>query len=79
MPADFRASITNPAGEKSYPISSFTWILAPERTSPMKQQAVKDFLRWMLTEGQSYAERSGFTKLPKAIVEQELKAIEELP
>jgi phosphate transport system substrate-binding protein len=79
MPADFRASITNPAGEKSYPISSFTWILIPERTSPMKQQAVKDFLRWMLTEGQSYAERSGFTKLPKAIVEQELKAIEELP
>jgi len=33
----------------------------------------------MLTEGQSYTERSGFTKLPKAIVEQELKAIEELP
>ena len=79
MPADFRASITNPAGEKSYPISSFTWILIPEKTDPMKQQAVKDFLRWMLTEGQSYAERSGFTKLPKAIVEQELKAIEEIP
>ncbi len=79
MPSDFRVSITNPAGEKSYPISSFTWILIPEKTGPMKQQAVKDFLRWMLTEGQSYAEPAGFTKLPRAIVEQELKAIEEIP
>jgi phosphate transport system substrate-binding protein len=78
MPADFRASITNPAGEKSYPIASFTWILIPERAGPVKQQAVKDFLRWTLTEGQSYAEPAGFTKLPKAIVEQELKAIEEV-
>lgn len=76
MPTDFRASITNPAGEKSYPIASFTWILIPEKTDPTKQQAVKDFLRWMLTDGQSYAERAGFTKLPKAIVEQELKVIE---
>jgi phosphate transport system substrate-binding protein len=78
MPADFRASITNSAGEKSYPIASFTWILIPEKGGPVKQQAVKDFLRWMLTEGQSYAEQAGFTKLPKEIVEQELKAIEEM-
>ena len=74
MPPDFRVSITNPAGERSYPICSFTWILIPERTGAIKKRAVKDFLRWMLTDGQSYAEPAGFTKLPKAIVEQELKA-----
>ena len=80
MPSDFRASITNPAGDMAYPISSFTWILVPENiASTTKQEAVKDFLRWMLNDGQTYAEPAGFARLPRAIVEQELKAIEGIP
>ena len=31
MPADFRVSITNPPGERAYPISSFTWALVPAK------------------------------------------------
>jgi phosphate transport system substrate-binding protein len=78
-PSDFRVSITDPSGDRSYPISSFTWILVPEKTRSRKQEAMKDFLRWVLNEGQTYAEPAGFAKLPAAIVEQELKAIEALP
>jgi phosphate transport system substrate-binding protein len=78
MPADFRVSITNAMGDKSYPIASFTWILIPENIST-KQEATRIFLRWVLTEGQAYAESVGFTKLPKSIVEQELKTLDDLP
>jgi phosphate transport system substrate-binding protein len=78
-PSEFRASITNPHGEKSYPISSFTWILVLETIqSPAKREAVKDFLRWALDEGQNYAEPTGFARLPKAVVEEELNAIENI-
>jgi len=79
MPSDFRASITNPPGQRSYPISSFTWIVIPENMRSPKREAMKDFLRWMLDEGQTYAESTGFTKLPAAVLEAELKAIEGLP
>ncbi len=34
MPADFRVSITNAPGKDAYPISSFTWLLIPEK--PMR-------------------------------------------
>jgi phosphate transport system substrate-binding protein len=79
MPSDFRASITNPSGRRSYPIASFTWILVSENMDSTKREAMKDFLRWMLDEGQTYAESAGFTRLPKAIVEPELRAVEEMP
>jgi phosphate transport system substrate-binding protein len=80
MPSDFSASITNPLGDRSYPISSFTWILVPQNTeSTTKQEAVKEFLRWTLNEGQTYVESAGFTRLPKAILEQELKSVEKIP
>lgn len=80
MPSDFRASVTNPSGERAYPISSFTWILVSENmVSPAKQAAVKDSLRWILNEGQAYVDPAGFTKLPGSIVEQELQAVERIP
>ena len=31
MPDDFRVSITNAPGKDAYPISSFTWLLIPEK------------------------------------------------
>ncbi len=79
IPSDFRAAITNPQGESSYPISSYTWILISKKESTTKREAMKDFLRWALKEGQAYVEQAGFARLPSEIVEQELKAIEEIP
>jgi phosphate transport system substrate-binding protein len=80
MPSGSRASLTNPPGEKSYPISSFTWILvSSSMESTTKQAALKEFLRWTLNEGQTYVEAAGFARLPKAILEQELSGIERIP
>jgi phosphate transport system substrate-binding protein len=77
MPDDFRVSITNPEGNKAaYPISSFTWLLIPSKfADATKRDAVKDFLKWMMTDGQAYCEGLAYAKLPKEVVAKELKAI----
>ncbi len=70
MPDDFRVSITNPDGNKAaYPIASFTWLLIPSKFSDSaKRDAVKDFLKWMMTDGQQYCEGLAYAKLPKDVV-----------
>jgi phosphate transport system substrate-binding protein len=76
MPDDFRVSITNAPGATSYPISSFTWLLIPAHIDDAaKRDAIKGFLKWMLTEGQKYNEGLTYAQLPKTVVEKELKAI----
>jgi phosphate transport system substrate-binding protein len=76
MPADFRVSITNAPGKSAYPISSFTWLLIPAKIQDTaKRDAIKGFLKWMLTDGQGYCEELSYAKLPKEVVERELKAI----
>jgi phosphate transport system substrate-binding protein len=76
MPEDFRVSITNAPGKASYPISTFTWLLIPEKFSDAaKRDAIKGFLKWALGEGQNYAEALSYAKLPKEVVAKETKAI----
>jgi phosphate transport system substrate-binding protein len=76
MPADFRVSITNAPGATSYPISSFTWLLIPEKIQDTaKRDAIKAFLKWMMTDGQNYNEGLSYAKLPKPVVAKEMKQI----
>jgi phosphate transport system substrate-binding protein len=78
MPDDFRVSITNAPGKTAYPISSFTWLLVPSKFSSSdanKRDAIKGFLKWALTDGQGYTEALAYAKLPKPVVDKELKAI----
>jgi len=76
MPDDFRVSITNALGKNAYPISSFTWLLIPSKIrDPAKEKAIKDFLRWMLGPGQSYAGALAYAELPKPVIAEEEKAI----
>src|SRR6202521_6303870 len=61
MPDDFRVSITDPPGKTAYPIASFTWLLIPERFSDAaKRDAIKGFVKWMLTDGQNYTEQLSY-------------------
>jgi phosphate transport system substrate-binding protein len=76
MPEDFRVSITNASGKTAYPISSFTWLLIPEKISDSaKRDAIKGFLKWMITDGQNEVEALSYAKLPKEVVEKEKKAL----
>jgi phosphate transport system substrate-binding protein len=79
MPDDFRVSITNPAGKDAYPIASYTWLLVPARIEDgAKRKVLVDFLHWMLTDGQKYAEPLAYARLPKEVVAKETKAISEI-
>src|SRR6516164_5946510 len=76
MPDDFRVSITNAPGKTAYPISSFTWLLIPAKIDDTgKRDAIKGFLKWMLSDGQGNAEALSYAKLPKEVVQKEEKAI----
>ena len=76
MPEDFRVSITNAPGKTAYPISSFTWLLVPAKIQDAtKRQVIKDFLAWMMTDGQKSTEALAYAQLPKQVVAKEQKAI----
>jgi phosphate transport system substrate-binding protein len=76
MPDDFRVSITNAAGDRAYPISSFTWLLIPSQiTDPAKKKAITGFLNWMLADGQKEVQALSYAPLPGAVVSKEKKQI----
>ncbi len=63
-------AITDPPGARSYPIVTYTWALV--RTGHgddlAKGKAVEDLIRWVLTDGQSYADALWYVPLPDTVV-----------
>jgi phosphate transport system substrate-binding protein len=79
MTDDFRVSITNGSSPTAYPISSFTWLLIPSHIADAtKRDAIKAFLKWMMTDGQQYAKDLAYAPLPKAVVAKEMKQIDRI-
>ena len=69
MPADYRVSITDAEGKDAYPIASFTWLLIPEQSRDAnKGKVLRDFLSWMLKDGQSQVTALTYAPLPKEVV-----------
>jgi phosphate transport system substrate-binding protein len=67
---DLRASIVDAPGDSSYPVSSFTWILAYENmTDRARAIALTRMLWWATHDGQRYSADLGYAPLPRAIVE----------
>ena len=76
MPADFRVSITNPAGDTAYPVASFTWMLLYENAQDKSQAKIMvEFMKWALTDGQAFAESLGYAPIPKEVVDLEMAAL----
>jgi phosphate transport system substrate-binding protein len=72
MPADYRVSITNAPGAQAYPISSFTWMLVPVKAADTaKGKVLKDFLNWMLNNGENEVTSLYYAPLPKVLVDKE--------
>ena len=79
MPKDFRVSITNSPDPEAYPISGFTWLLVyKKQKDALKGRAVKDFLDWMLAEGQKYAAELGFAPLPSEVNQLVRKTVQKI-
>jgi phosphate transport system substrate-binding protein len=76
MPADFRVSITDAPGKNAYPISTFTWMLIPDKIpDATKRTEIVDFLKWMLTTGQKDAAGLDYAPLPAPVVAKEQKQL----
>lgn len=79
MPDDFRVSITDAPGKSAYPISSFTWLLIPSKFSDgSKRDAIKNFVKWAITDGQKETEALAYASLPKEVVAKEMKALDRI-
>ncbi len=79
MPEDLRVSIVNAPGEKSYPISGYTYLLAyKDQQDGAKGKALVDFLWWGIHDGEQYAKDLLYAPLPAEVVskaEAKIKAI----
>jgi len=65
IPSNLRVFLPDPEGEESYPIISFTWLLLHDRhPDAQKSAALKGFVNWALTDGQSYSIDLGYIPLP---------------
>lgn len=76
MPQNLRVFIPDPAGADSYPIVTFSWILLRKSYKNLQTaQAIREFFRWALQDGQRYAPELGYLKLPTAVEEKALAAL----
>lgn len=77
LPENLRVWPEDPTGKDDYPIVTFTWLLvAKEYADAAKAAALKDFVKWGLTDGQKLSAELGYIALPAPIVEKALAALE---
>jgi phosphate transport system substrate-binding protein len=68
IPNDYRVSITNAPGKGVYPISTFTWLLIPQKNADAnKQKILVDFLNWMVNDGQKMTQQLTYAPLPAEV------------
>jgi len=66
---DYRVSIVNTAGDATYPIASFTWLLVYRNMPDAKKaKTLSDFIHFGLTDGQKDAAPLDYAPLPTALV-----------
>jgi phosphate transport system substrate-binding protein len=80
MPADYRVSITNAPGKDAYPISSFTYLLIPAHPADAtKEKVIKDFLNWMLEQGEGEVSVLDYAPLPPSVAAKVKTTVASLP
>jgi len=69
LPANLRAFVTDPTGDASYPMVTFTWWLCHTTyTKPGVADAIKALATWCLTDGQKLSPDLGYLPLPASVV-----------
>src|SRR5439155_22382129 len=79
IPDDFRFSMVNPPGEKSYPIAGATWLLVYEQQKdPAKGKKIVEFLNWAITQGEGMAATLDYAPLPDNVQKRILERIKQI-
>jgi len=79
LPADLVAWVSDPDGDASYPVVTFTWMLFYKKYDDAnKLKAVKDVVEYCLTEGQRSSALLGYIPLPASVVARDKAALENI-
>ena len=79
LPKDLIVWVSNPEGEDSYPIVTFTWIICYKRyADAQKVKLLKDALTYGLTEGQKFSAEMGYIPLPEAVAAKAKAALDNI-
>ncbi|BAZ30060.1 phosphate ABC transporter periplasmic phosphate-binding protein [Cylindrospermum sp. NIES-4074] len=69
LPENLRAFITDPEGADSYPIVTYSWILAYKKyPDAAKAKAVEATIEYALTDGQKISKELGYVPLPANVI-----------
>lgn len=75
LPEDMVAWLSDPDGAKSYPITSYTWMIFRKNNGDAnKAKAMREMIEYGLTDGQKIAASMGYIPLPPVVVDQVRKA-----
>ncbi|MBR8834680.1 MAG: phosphate ABC transporter substrate-binding protein PstS [Stigonema ocellatum SAG 48.90 = DSM 106950] len=79
LPADLRAFITDPDGPESYPIVTYTWLLAYKQyPDKAKAKAIEAMIEYGLNEGQKESSKLGYVPLPQNVIQKVADAAQQI-
>ncbi|OHE78072.1 MAG: phosphate ABC transporter substrate-binding protein PstS [Verrucomicrobia bacterium RIFCSPLOWO2_12_FULL_64_8] len=79
IPDDFRFSMVNPPGAKSYPIAGATWLLVYQhQKDSARGRKLVEFLKWAYVEGEKMATSLDYAPLPENVVSRVMRRIDEI-
>lgn len=74
FPDNYRVFVGDPG--QGYPIVGLTWMMVYKQYSdPSKANAVKQWINWVLKDGQQYNDDLNYTKIPSAVVNRVLQTV----
>jgi phosphate transport system substrate-binding protein len=78
---DVRTPIVDPpaSARDAYPICGLTYLFVPkEPKDPKKAEVVKNFIQYIISNGQASAESLAYAKLPETLADQDQKLLSEI-
>jgi len=76
IPADFRFSMVNAPGARSYPIAGVSWVLVyQQQKNPERGAKLVAFLKWAVTDGQKISATLDYAPLPENVQQRELELL----
>jgi len=79
MPENLRVFFPDPDGKESYPIVTFSWLLVYKHYDDhLKAAALKQYVKWCLTEGQAFNESLGYVRLAPQVIARTMAAVDSM-
>ncbi len=76
---DVRNPVVNSNQPGTYPISGLTFLLIPkDGNNVAKRQALKDFVEWMITDGQSASTQLSYAQIPSSLASIDQKLLQQM-